>query len=126
MKTIEVNEKNWSQFCQSIENYCRGARVTVELDPGSGPRTTVIEDAALRHLSFDEHADPCNANLVIEVGDQDSKPIRHVVVEPIRILLRNGKDTERYNSIQVLAENGTTTMELRPGLEQALLKGLEL
>jgi hypothetical protein len=126
MKTVEVAEKKWPQFCQRLEEYCRGTNVSIELDPGSGSRTTVVENAPLRHLTFDEHADPCNANLVIEVGDPDSKPIRHLVVEPIRIVLRNGKDTERYNSIQVLAENGTTTMELRPGLDQALLKGLEL
>ena len=126
MKTVEVDEKKWSQFCQRIEEYCRGANVTVELDPGSGSKTTVIEDSPLRHLTFDEHADPCNANLVIEVGAPDSKPIRHLVVEPIRILLRDGKDTQRYHRIEVMAENGTTTVELRPGLDQALLKGLEL
>jgi hypothetical protein len=126
MKTVEVDQKKWLQFCQRIEDYCRGAMVTVELDPGSGSKTTVVENAPLRHVSFDEHSDPCNANLVIEVGDPESKPVRHLVVEPIRILLRNGKDTERYNSMQIMAENGTTTMELRPGLNQALLKGLEL
>lgn len=126
MKTVEVDQTKWSQFCQNIEEYCRGAEVTVELDTGSDSKTTVIENAPLRHFSFDEHADPCNANLVIEVGDPDTKPIRHLVVEPIRILLRNGKDPERYNSMQIMAENGTTTMELRPGLNQALLKGLEL
>lgn len=126
MKTVEVDEKKWSRFCQRIEEHCRGAMVTVELEPGSGSKTTVIANAPLRHVSFDEHADPCNANLVIEVGAADSKPVRHLVVEPIRILLRNGKDTERYSSMRIMAENGTTTMELRPGLDQALLKGLEL
>ena len=100
--------------------------ISVNLDPGSSSGTTVIENAPLQHLSFDEHADACNANLVIEAGEPDSKPVRHIVVEPIRILLRNGKDTEHYNTMQIMAENGTTTMELRPGLAQALLEGLEL
>jgi hypothetical protein len=126
MKTVEVDEKKWSQFCQRIEEHCLGASVTVELDPGSGSKTTIIEDAPLRHVLFDEHADPCNANLVIEVGAPDTKPNRHLVVEPIRILLRDGKDTERYNTVQVLAENGTTTVELRPGLDRAFVKGLTL
>jgi hypothetical protein len=125
-KTVEIDEKKWFQFCRRIEEYCRGAMVTVELDPGSGSKTIVIENVPLRHVAFDEHGDPCNANLVIEAGDPAAKPVRHLVVEPIRIFLRNGKDSERYNSVQILAENGTTTMELRPGLNQALLKGLEL
>jgi len=86
----------------------------------------MIENTPLLHLAFDEHADACNANLVIEAGVPDSKPVRHIVVEPIRILLRNGKDTERYNTMQIMAENGTTTMQLRPGLAQEFLKGLEL
>ena len=123
MKTIEVKEKNWPELCQRIEQQCRGGMVSLETDTGSGSHTAVIDNEPLQRLTFDEHADPCNANLVIEAGGPGNQ-VRHLIVEPIRILLRNGKGTDHYNTLQIMAESGTTTMELRPGFHQELVDGL--
>ncbi|HTL17452.1 MAG TPA: hypothetical protein VL793_09455 [Patescibacteria group bacterium] len=125
MKTLEVNQKAWSQFCQRFEEYCRGAMVTIRLECGGQPQETIGEDLPLRHLGLDKQTDPCNTKLVIEAGAADQKPLRHTVVEPVHIRLRNGSGTDRYNRVQILAENGTTTMELRPGLSQELVKEFE-
>lgn len=100
--------------------------VTIEVDNGAGAKSTVVQGVPLRHLAFDEKASACNANLVIEAGGPDQRPIRHIVLEPIHIRLKNGNGTDRYNWVQILAENGTTTVELHPGLNQALLDTLDL
>jgi len=123
MKTIEVQEKHWDQFCQQLEEFCRGAMVTINVDHG-GKKTTLAERLPLRHLELDTKADPCNTNLVIEAGVQEGKRVRHTVVEPIHIRLKNGNENDQYNHLQILAEGGTTTVELHPGLNQALLQGL--
>src|SRR5260221_9326669 len=83
MKSIEVNEKKWAQFCRSVDEYCRGAMVTIKLEEGSGVKTVIVENAALRHMAFDAHAEACNSNLVIEAGGQASKELRHIVVGPV-------------------------------------------
>ena len=126
MTTVEVNEKKWGQFCQRLEEFCRGALVKVQVKDHEGMERTVAQDVPLRRVALDDQSDACNTRLVIEAGLADQTPIRHVVLEPIHIRLRNGNGSSRYNRVQILAENGTTTMELRPGLGEALLKELEL
>jgi hypothetical protein len=125
MKSIEVNEKKWIPFCQSLEQHCRGTMVTVELAEKDGDKT-IVENAPLLHIVFDEHADLCNSNLVIEAGAPSGKPVRHVVIEPIHIRLHNGNGGDRYNRLQILAENGTTTIHLKPGLTQDFVEGMSL
>jgi hypothetical protein len=124
MKTVEIQEKQWKQFCDRMEQFCRGAMVTIHLENGDVAKAELAVDLPLRHIVLDEESDACNTRLVIEVGLADAKPTRHEVIEPIHIRLKNGTDPNRYNIIQVLAENGTTTLEIRPGLNESLLKGL--
>jgi len=126
MTTVEVNEKKWRQFCQQLEEFCRGALVKVQVKDGEGLERTVAHDVPLRRVELDDQSDACNTRLVIEAGLADQSPIRHVVLEPIHIRLKNSNGSGRYNRVQILAENGTTTMELHPGLSEALLKALEL
>lgn len=126
MKTLEVDQRKWFQFCQRLEEFCRGAMVTIEVANGGCAPSTVVQGAPLRHVALDNTADPCNTNLVIEAGNPNEKPLRHTVVEPIHIRLKNGDGADRYNNLQILAENGTTNIRLNPGLNEALLKGLEL
>ena len=127
MKTVEVDPKKWVQFCHRLEEFCRGAMLTIETTTNDG-RTirTVAQEVPLRHLALDDTTDPCNTNLVIEAGSANEKPLRHTIIEPIHIRLKNGNGSDRYNHLQILAETGTTNLRLNPGLNLALLKGLEL
>jgi hypothetical protein len=123
LKNVEVSEKNWSRFCQSFEEYCRGTMISIELNEGSGAKS-IVENAPLRHVAFDRHADACNSNLVIEAGAPDTKALRHVVIEPIHIWLHSGNGGNNYNRVDILAENGTTTIGLNPGLNATLVNNL--
>ena len=126
MRTLEVHEKGWPQFCRKIEEFCRGAMISIEIHDAQGAKTAIAQDVPLRALGLVDEKSSCNTNLVIEAGLPDQKPIRHVVIEPIHIRLRNGNGGDRYNRLQISAENGTTTVDLHPVLNQELLKGLGL
>ena len=106
MTTLEVAEKKWEQFCQRIEEFCRGAMVSIQVVEPDGARRTVVQRVPLVRVALDENSDPCNTRLVIEAGSPGERPVQHVVIEPIHIRLKNGQDNDRYNHLQIIAENG--------------------
>ena len=124
MKTQEITQSAWIEFCNRVREFCRGSLVTIELQQPDGSTETIAQDVALREIALDDKSDPCNTNLVIEAGTHTL--VRHVVVEPIHIRLRHDGTGDRYNQVQIVAENGTTTVAFRPGLSPEILEGLKL
>jgi len=98
--------------------------VSIELQQPDGSTANIARDVPLREIALDDKTDPCNTNLVIEAGTHN--PVRHVVVEPIHIRLRHDGTGERYNQVQIVAENGVTTVVFRPGLSPETLPGLRV
>ena len=70
---------------------------------------------------LDDKSDACNNILAIETGLPGEKSVRHVIEEPIRILLRGEHGSDRYHRMEILAENGTTLVIFHPGLTPDLL-----
>ncbi len=124
MKTVEVKEKQWGRFCQQLEQFCRGAAVNIELESEPGNKHAIAREMPLRSVMLEQ--EPCNTNLVIEAGLPDQKPVRHVVIDPIHVRLRNHDGSDRYHRLEISAENGITTVELHPGLNEALVQTLEV
>lgn len=122
MATIEVSEKDWQQFCERMQGLCRGSMVSIELVDFDGSERKVVENTPLNRIIWDNTSDRCNTNVVIETGLPETKPQRHVVVEPIHIRLKAEGGGDRYNRLQIIAENGTTILALQPGLDPAQLK----
>jgi len=125
MKTVEIAPKKWKQFCDKLQEFCQGALVNIQLLPPDGATRTVAADLPLLRFSLDDKSDNCNTNLVIEAGLPGEKAVRHIVVEPIHIRLKNNGDGDRYHQLQIIAENGTTLIVIHPGLDPARLKELE-
>ena len=126
MTTMEVAQKRWEPFCARFQQSCHGAIANIHLERPDGVTTSIAHDASLLSFDLDDRSDPCNNNLVIEVGRPNEKPIRHVVVEPIHILLKKENGGDRYNHLRILAENGTTIMVFHPGLAADLFQKLEV
>jgi len=126
MITLEVAEKKWEQFCERFQEFCHGAMVTIQIVQSDGATKTIAQRVPLVRVALDENSDACNTRLVIEAGLPGERPVQHVVVEPIHIRLKNGQDNDRYNHLQIIAENGTTIIELKPGINPGLLKDFEL
>jgi hypothetical protein len=126
MNTIEIAENKWDQFFRKVDAVCHGASITVESDGAGVSRKALIEDLPLQSISLDNKTDPCNTNVVIEAGSPNEKPVTQIIVEPIHLRLKNDRDERRYNRLQIIAENGTTSIDLHPGLSGKELKAFEL
>ena len=126
MQTIEISEKKWQQFCRQVHDICHGGLVTLQRTDANGAKKTIVDHVPLQSIGLDDKSDPCNTNLVIETGLPNERPTMHVVVEPIHVRLKNDRDERRYNRLEIVAENGTTIVELHPGLSAPELKGLEV
>src|SRR6266705_6481833 len=125
-RTIEISEKKWEEFCRQVDEICHEGLVGVQVEGANGAKKTIVHDLALQSIGLDDKSDLCNTNLIIEAGLPNEKPTMHVVVEPIHIRLKNDRDEKRYNRLEIIAENGTTIVELHPGLNSKELKGLEV
>src|SRR6266576_4097726 len=121
MTAVEVDQKKWEQFCDRVQATCQGAMVTIDEMNADGSRKTIVQNMPLLKVALDDKSDPCNTNIIIEAGLPNQKPICHVVVEPIHIRAKS-ETGDRYNTLQIEAENGNTIVHFHPGLNPAWLK----
>jgi len=121
MKIKEVSANDWKKLCEQINTVSRGALISVQETPVDGNVTNdILEQAPLQSFAWDEQSDACNNLLVIEAGI--GKPVRHVIVEPIHILLKNGTN-DRFNQLEVFSEIGRTLISFNPGILSTVLDG---
>lgn len=125
MKTVEVKRDSWGQFCQRLSDSRNGSLVRVRLVSEAGTEELVVERAPLRGVEFDPQSNDCSNLIIITAGEQGGRAFQHLVVEPIHVRLKNG-DNQRFNHLHLLAESGTTIIDLYPGLTPADLDGLAL
>src|SRR5438105_3619640 len=126
MRTLEISEQKWEKFCRQVDAICHSGLITIQMEDPEGAKKTIAADLPLRSFGLDTKSDPCNTNIVIEAGLPNAKPMLHKVIEPIHVRLANDRDERRYNQLQIIAENGTTLVDLHPGLSAAELKKLEV
>jgi hypothetical protein len=123
MTTTEIGRESWEKLCERITNHNPGSLVNVELVQPDGLQKAIAHDLPLRQIGVDAESDACNDLLILEMGHPTQKPLRHVIVEPIHVRLRhNGQG--RYHRLEVAAENGTTTIDFRPGLPVTIADGV--
>src|SRR5256885_15613746 len=115
MKTLELPREQWPGFCRRLTELNRGAIVTVETQTSPGPSRLLAEGETLRSMVFDDESDACNGLIILETADTGHRPQQHRIIEPIHIRLKNGNNN-RYNHIEIIAENGTMVITLNPGL----------
>ena len=114
MRTNEVDRQDWTKLCQQMNEEGRGALVSIQHVGIDGSTKTVADGVPLQRVALDSKSDPCNDLLVIEAGTE--KPLRHVIIEPIHVRLKNGGN-DRYNRLEIQAENGLTLVSLNPGMK---------
>ncbi len=122
MATAEVAPKQWQRFCERVQALAQNAMVSIQIVRSDGTTDTVARNVPLLRVALNDTSDPCNDNLVIETGVPGEKPCRHIVVEPIHIILRNEEGGNRYHRMEIPAESGTTIVTIHPGLSPELLE----
>lgn len=121
MQTGEVIPKHWKYFCQRVSETHKGALVQIQLAEADGGLRAVAGELPLQSFAFDDERNGYNDEIVIETGLPNERPLQHRIIGPVRVILRNGGNGNRYNQLQILAENGTTIMTFHPGISPELL-----
>src|SRR5690349_17460721 len=110
LTTVEISQEKWREFCERIQQHCRGNLIEVQLVQADGTSSTIAEALPLRHLVLNSQNDPCNTRLVIEAGQLGEKPFRHIVLEPIHLVLGEANGDDRFHRLQITAEDGSAVI----------------
>src|SRR3954470_4969010 len=100
----EVDTKDWQNFCQRINEQREGAALTINVIERDGIQTDKGRDLTFQSMLFDH--DPCND--IIKVHAHNANEVKHEIIEPIHIRLREVDDRGTFNCIAIEAESGTT------------------
>jgi hypothetical protein len=122
MGTKEIPSQDWDGVCRRLTELRPEALLTVEVVRTDGQRDQIARNVPLHSISF-EKTDGCSDQILIELGAGNEKPARHVIVEPIHILLRPAENGS-YNPMEINAESGTTLLTFRPALRADFLEGV--
>lgn len=122
MKTREVKREGWDAFCKKVNKVLNGSMVHIERVARDGRVEVLAAEEPFRSLIFRQQSNECNDLLIVKTGTDE--PVQHVITEPIHIRLKNG-DNDRYNHLHILAEDGTTVIDVNPGLSPAALQGIQ-
>lgn len=118
----EVKSTNWAAFCQRLTQQRAGALVKLETTESNGIKTERVASATLESMVFDK-SDACND--VITLRLRNARDIVHEILDPIRITLHPAGDSDGFNPLQIVAENGTTILTLHPAIHAQMLEDIE-
>lgn len=116
MNAQNVKPEHWKELCDQITQSCRDSLANIKLVQVNSTNV-VAHDLPLQRMKHDTQSDACNDLIVVAVGSPNEKPVEHIIIEPVSIRLKDSSQNGRYNHVEILAENGTTILELRPGLQ---------
>jgi hypothetical protein len=118
---IEIPQHNWKAFCSSLTSL-RGSLLDIRAQSaGNGVMADIVQAASLHAVTWDETGDRCSNILTFEFTSTTEGASTHRIVEPIRLVLRNDTDNDRYNILDISAEEGVTVVIFHPGISLLLL-----
>jgi hypothetical protein len=123
MKTRELKPNEWKNFCRYLNESQHGCMITLKMAQPDGTADPVVTEVPLQSFNLKENPDSCNDEILIEAGLPNERPRQHTIIEPVRLILRNGHG-DRFNELDVIAENGTTVMTFHPGINPTALGNL--
>lgn len=123
LMTIEIPSKNWPLFCEKINEQPHDS-VSIRATEPDGQTRVVADQVPLVKIEFEKQNGACSDLLTISFGLPQERPAQHEVLEPIRLVLRKNAEGNRFNQLEILAENGTTEVHFGPGINPSLLESL--
>jgi Family of unknown function (DUF5335) len=119
----EVRSNDWDAFCGRLNQFERGATVTIEFLDRNGRMTEIARTVPFEEIQFGKR-DACNDR--ISIRGRDKADTNHEIVEPIHILLRETEGGAGFNAVAIEAEEGTTFLMFQPVIRAQWLDGLTL
>ena len=122
METKEINSTAWEGFCSKLQEIRPRARLTIERVDRNGRPARVVNNLELREARLNR-TDACNDIISFTLAEDSGGAVEYTITEPIHIKLRQ-EDGDRYNAIEIMAENGTHVLTARPGFRRDLIEDL--
>ena len=122
METKEIKAGAWEAFCRQLQEIRPRTRLTIERVERNGNRVSVVNNLELREARLNRN-DACNDVLNFTMTEDNGEAVEYAITEPIHIKLRQ-EDSDRYNEIEIIAEDGTHILSARPGFRRDLMSDL--
>ena len=122
METKEVNSTAWQAFCNKLQEIRPRTRLTIERLDRNGHQVRVVNNLELREARL-SRSDACNDILNFTLTEDNGEAVDYAITEPIHIKLRQ-EGSDRYNEVEIIAEDGTHILSTRPGFRQDLIGDL--
>ena len=119
----EVRNNDWDAFCGRLNEFERGATMTIEFLDRDGRMTEIARRVPFEEINFDK-SDGCNDR--ISIRGRDNQGTTHEIVEPIHIRLRETEGGAGFNAVAIEAGEGTTFLVFHPVIRAQWLDGLAL
>jgi len=113
MKTQEIPNEEWQEFCEKFTEFNRGSLLTVEVIGGDGIRSDVARELPLNKMTFDT-TDACSDVISLNLGSApDQRKINHFVIDPMHLRIRQAEAGKKL--LEIGCENGTTLVTFHSG-----------
>ena len=122
METKEIDSPAWEAFCRKLQDIRPRTRLTIQRIRRDGQPIEVVSDLELREARLDRN-DACNDIINFTLTQNTGETLDYAIIEPIHIRLRQ-KKSDRYNTIEIVAEDGTHVLSAHPGFRQDLIGDL--
>ena len=122
METKEISSTAWESFCGKLEGIRPRTRLTIERVDRNGNQVRVVNNLELQEARINRSG-ACSDMLNFTLTEDNGGTVEYVITEPIHIKLRQ-EESDRYNEIEIIAEDGTHILSTRPGFRQDLIGDL--
>jgi hypothetical protein len=122
METKEIDNTTWDAFCRKLQEIRPRTRLTIERVERSGQSIPVVNNLELREARLDRNG-ACSDIINFTLAEDNGETVEYAIIEPLHIKLRQ-KESDRYNTIEIIAEDGTHLVSARPGFRQDLIQDL--
>ena len=120
----EIDIEALMDFCRRITTMQTGGTIDIEKIEPDGGRERVADQATFQRVLLDQSG-ACSDRLTFEFGVNAGKTNAYVITKPIHVRLREAENG-RYKCVEIVAEDGTTVLTFRPGINPAALQGIVL
>ena len=122
METKEIHSAAWESFGNQLQEIRPRTRLTIERIESNSQCITVVNELELREARFNR-TDACSDVINLTLVDADGEAVEYAITEPLHIKLCQ-KESDRYNTIEIIAEDGTHILSARPGFRPDLITDL--
>jgi len=122
METKEIHSTVWEAFCKKLQEIRPRTRLAIERVERDGKLARVVNNLELREARLNRTG-ACNDIISFTLAADSGEAVEYTITEPIHIKLRP-EDDDRYNAIEIIAENGTHVLTARPGFRRDLIEDL--